>query len=377
MSDSLKTWRVAYIGAGSIVQRGHIPAFARVKNTEAVAVCDVYEARAKAVAEEAGIARAYADYEQMLAEVQPDIVVVAAPNVFHMPMTCAALEAGAHVLCEKPLALSYTDAKSMFELAARLGRTLTVGTHYRWSAPMRAAKAHVDAGFFGEIYAARTVWQRRAGIPGYGSWFTNKDLAGGGSLLDIGVHALDRALFLMNYPKPVTVSGATFAKFGTRGLGLGGWGMDIQPPTAGARYDVDDLSWAFVRFANGVAMQFQVAWAQHLPEQFYTEIYGTDGGASVGNRDNIELYTTLNGQQAKLQLDVAADAVGSYPRLIDNFVRYLDGDPTAEIVTPAQALTSAAIVDGILRSAETGREATVADGPVGVGDAAAGDLVPA
>jgi predicted dehydrogenase len=362
MSTS-KTWRVAFLGAGAIVQRGHIPAFQRIANVETVAVCDVNEARAKSVAAEAKIPRVYADYEKLLAEVKPDIAVVATPNVFHTPMSIAALEAGCHVLCEKPVALSYADAKAMFAKAAAAGRTLTVGTHYRWSTPMRAAKAHVDAGFFGEIYAARTVWQRRSGIPGYGSWFTNKDLAGGGSLLDIGVHALDRALYLMGYPEPVTVSGASFAKFGPRQMGLGGWGSDIIPREviSTGRYDVDDLSWAFVRFANGVALQFQVAWAQHLADQFYTEIYGTDGAASVGNRDNVELYTTLNGQQAKIQLEVPNDPVGSYPKLTESFVRYLDGDANAEIVTPAQALTAVKIVDGIMRSAAAGKEVSVAE----------------
>jgi predicted dehydrogenase len=116
-----------------------------------------------------------------------------------------------------------------------------------------------------------------------------------------------------------------------------------------------------VRFANGVVLQFQVAWATHLPEQFYTEIYGTNGGASVGNRDTMELYTTFNGQQAKIAVDVPADTVGSYPRLIESFVRYLDGDPTAEIVTPHQALTAVRIIDGVMRSAASGQEVSVTD----------------
>ncbi|MCC6455680.1 MAG: Gfo/Idh/MocA family oxidoreductase [Caldilineaceae bacterium] len=364
MTTTPKTWRVAFIGAGTIVQKGHIPSFQRLPNVETVAICDVNLARAQSVAEETHIPHAFSDYEQMLAQVQPDIVVVATPNVFHTPMSIAALEAGAHVLCEKPLALTYGDAKAMMDKAAQVRRVLTVGTHYRWSTPMRSAKAHVDAGFFGDIYAARTVWQRRAGIPGYGSWFTNKDLAGAGSILDIGVHALDRALFLMNYPQPTTVSGALFAKFGTRGMGLGGWGMDISSPATGARYDVDDLGWAFVRFANGAALQFQVAWATHMAEQFVTEIYGTDGAASVSHREGVELYTTLNGQQAKIQVEVPNDPLGSYPRLIENFVRYVEGDPTAEIVTPAQALTSVAIIDGVLRSAAEGREVTVESQPL-------------
>ena len=179
-----KSWRVAFIGTGMVVQWAHIPSFRRLEGVEAVALCDVNEARVRTVANDTNIPHVFTDYREMLEKVQPDITVVATPNVFHKPMTLAALEAGSHVLCEKPLALSYEDAQEMMAFAAQKGKVLTVGTHYRYSPPMQAAKAHVDNGFFGEIYAARTVWQRRAGIPGYGSWFTNRDLAGGGSLLD-------------------------------------------------------------------------------------------------------------------------------------------------------------------------------------------------
>jgi predicted dehydrogenase len=359
VTDETKTFHVAYIGAGAIIQRGHIPAFSRVAGVENVAICDINPARAQEVADEAGIEAVFTDYQEMLAQIQPDIVVIATPNVFHVPMTLAALDAGANVLCEKPLALTLEDAKEVFARAEAVDRLLTVGTHYRWSTPTRACKAHVDGGFFGEIYAARTVWQRRNGIPGYGSWFTNKDLAGGGSLLDIGVHALDRALFLMDYPHPVTVSGASYAKFGTRGLGLGGWGSDILQPTANARYDVDDFTWAFVRFDNGTVMQFQVSWAAHFEEQFYTELYGTEGGGYVANRADMELYTTLNKQPVTIKTEAPIDPVGSYPRMIESMLRYLGGDKDAEIVTPHQALTSVRIVDGIMRSAKTGKEVEI------------------
>lgn len=359
MSTPTKTFRVAFIGAGTIVKFGHIPNFQRLPNVETVAVCDVNEARAKELAASTNVPAAFTDYKAMLAEVKPDITVIATPNIFHKPMAIDALNAGSHVLCEKPLALTYADAVAMFDTAKANARVLTVGTHYRWSDPVQMAKAHANAGFFGKIYAARTIWHRRSGIPGYGSWFTNKELAGGGGLLDIGVHALDRALYIMDYPQPVTVSGALFAEFGPRGQGLGGWGSDIFKPGANVRFDVDDLAWGFVRFANGAVLQFQVSWAVHQPDTFSAEIMGTEGGAYIGDRDKVELYTNLNGQKADIKLEMPRTAANSYQKLVENFVAHLSGDPSAEIVTPEQALTSVKIVDGIFRSAISGREVEV------------------
>jgi predicted dehydrogenase len=352
-------WRVAVIGAGTISQRVHIPVFQKQPNTTVVAVCDVNEARARAVAEETGVAAVYSDYEKMLQEIQPNITVVATPNVFHKPMAIAALEAGSHVLCEKPVALTYADAQVMFATAAAQNRVLTVGTHFRFTAPMQAAKRHAEQGFFGRIYAARTVWQRRNGIPGYGSWFTNKDLAGGGALLDIGVHTLDRALYIMGYPRPRRVSGAMFAEFGPRGRGLGGWGADILQPSANARYDVDDVAWAQVVFEDGAVLQFQVAWASNYPETFVTEIFGNEGGAYIGGWDSVQLYTMLNGLEVKIETELPAQRGSSYEQLINNFVRRLEGDESADIVTPEQALVHVQIVDAIMRSATEGCEVTL------------------
>jgi predicted dehydrogenase len=359
MSTPTKAFRVAFIGAGTIVRVGHIPNFQRLPNTETVAVCDVNEARAHELAMATGVPQAFTDYKAMLAEVKPDITVIATPNVLHKPMAIDALNAGSHVLCEKPLALTYADALEMFDTAQANERVLTVGTHYRWSDPVQMAKAHADAGFFGKIYAARTVWHRRSGIPGYGSWFTNKDLAGGGGLLDIGVHALDRALYIMGYPQPVTVSGALFSEFGPRGMGLGGWGSDIYKPSEQTRFDVDDLAWGFVRFDNGAVLQFQVSWAVNYADTFGAEILGTEGGAYIGDRDKVELYTTMNGQQADINLALPRNPANSYQKLVENFVRHLSGDASAEIVTREQALTSVKIVDGIFRSALSGHEVEV------------------
>ena len=358
MNTSSKQYRVGMIGAGAVVQRGHIPNFQAVPNAEVVAICDVNLARAQEAAQTTGVPAAYSDYNEMLTKEGLDIVVVATPNIFHKPMTIAALRAGANVLCEKPLALSSADAQEMYDVADEMGKLLAVGTHYRYSNPVQSAKQQVDAGFFGEIYAARTIWNRRAGIPGYGSWFTNNDLAGGGCLFDIGIHAMDRALYLMGYPEPVSVSGASYAKFGPRGLGLGGWGMDKQRPTPGARFDVDDFTWGFVRFANGETLILEVSWAAHFEDQFYTELYGTEGGAYIGSEERIELYTNLNSQPVNIPVNVPRGG-NSYGRFALDYVRQLEGE-TTDVVTREQALISVKIIEGIQKSAASGVESRIA-----------------
>lgn len=361
MTTQTRTWRVAYIGAGAIVRYAHIPNFAAVPNAESVAICDVNEARAQALAALAGIPAVYTDYQRMLNEIHPDITVVATPNVFHREMSIAALAAGSNVLCEKPLAPTYTEAAEMFDAARVAGRVLTVGSHMRFNDNTQVARRQANAGFFGRIYASRTTWHRRSGIPGFGGWFTNRSLAAGGVLLDLGVHALDRALYIMDFPRPVTVSGAVFSEFGSRGRGVGGWGMDaLQPlPVAQRRFDVEDMAWAFVRFETGAVLQFQVAWAANFPDFWTTEFFGTEGGALLEERDKVELYTSLNGADAVVTVPMPGVPTSSYGKLAQNLVRHLDGDPTAEIVMPSQALVSVQIVDAISRSAQAGREVSI------------------
>lgn len=361
MTQTPRTWRVAYIGAGAIIKYSHIPNFSALPNVENVAICDVNEERAQALAAETGIKKVYADYRTMLAKAKPDITVVATPNAFHKEQAIAALEAGSHVLCEKPIAPSYAEAVEIFATAERVGRVLTVGTHMRFSPHMQAAKQQARSGFFGRIYAARTLWLRRSGIPGIGGWFTNRDLAMGGVLLDLGVHMLDRALYIMDYPKAIAVSGATFSEFGTRGMGAGGWGMDAMQPirAENRRFDVEDFAWAFVRFETGAILQFQVSWAAFTEDAVITEVFGTDGGARLGFHNGLELYTSLNGQDATVTIPLPEPKTSSYETLVSHLVRHLEGDPTAEIVTPAQALASVRIVDAINRSAREGREVSV------------------
>lgn len=353
-----KKWQVGIIGAGSVVQYGHFPIFnTGIENTEVAAICDVNQARVTEFARQYGVPNAYSDYEEMLARENLDLVVVAVPNVFHKPMSIAALEAGAHVLCEKPVALTVADAQAMFQTAEKAGRILTVGTHYRWSTAMRMSRKTVLSGFFGDIYLIRTVYTRRAGIPGFGSWFTNQDLAGGGCGLDIGVHALDKALFLMDYPKPVTVSGVTYDRLGAQGTGLGGWGIDRQVNRDG-RFDVEDLAYGLVRFENGASLILQSSWAMHLPAEEVVEVYGSEGGAHV-HPDKLLLYEDMNGEPVSIDVEMQQGNPYSNVGQAQDLIRRLDGDGDADLVTAEQALVGITILENLYKSAQAGHEIQV------------------
>ncbi|NLG50863.1 MAG: Gfo/Idh/MocA family oxidoreductase, partial [Chloroflexi bacterium] len=189
--------RVGIIGAGFIATRGHVPAYRAVPGVEVVALCDINEKRARAVSEELGIPQAYTDYHAMLEHENLDVVSVCSPNAFHAQMTIDALNAGAHVLCEKPMALNYADAQAMFAASQRAGRSLTIGFHMRYQPEFQTVKQILSDGKLGEVYYIKSSMLRRNGIPGYGSWFTNKDLAGGGAMMDIGCHMLDLSLWML------------------------------------------------------------------------------------------------------------------------------------------------------------------------------------
>ncbi|MFN8485262.1 MAG: Gfo/Idh/MocA family oxidoreductase [Anaerolineae bacterium] len=276
--------RVAVIGAGFVATKGHLPALKHNPDTQVVAVVDVNAARAAEVARAFDIPATYTDYVAMLREVAPDLVIVGTPNLYHAPVSVDALNAGAHVLCEKPMALTVADAQAMADAAQRNNRLLTIGVHNRFRPEAELLKRIIETGQLGRVYYAKVTLFRRRGIPGFGSWFTNRDLAGAGALFDIGVHMVDLAVWLMGSPRPVSVMGATYSEFGPRGLGLGGWGVDA--PSAGqipdgARFDVDDLAAGMVRFDNGATLMVDISWAAHVPSEERLQVLGTDAGAEL------------------------------------------------------------------------------------------------
>jgi predicted dehydrogenase len=329
------------VGIGSIHARG----YARCGRAQVVALCDLDTDRAQRLATEHGIERIYSDYRVMLAEEKLDAVSVCTPNALHEPVAVAAFEAGCHVLCEKPLSTSAASAKRMLDAARRSRRRFMVGMNNRFRGDTQVLRGYIEAGELGSIYYARCGWIRRKGIPGMGSWFTRKELSGGGPLIDIGVHAFDVTWYLMGNPKPVAVFGATYAQFGPRGLGGGGWGVAV----AGGGYDVEDLAAAQVRFENGATLCLEASWAQHCQgDRLYSEVYGDSGGATL---EPLRVFTDHRGRP--VDISPHAPQVDGHEAEVAHFVDCVLND-REPISTGEQGVEVMKVLDAIYESAQSG-----------------------
>jgi len=353
--------KIGIIGTGAIATHCHIPAYQALPEVEIIGVADANETRAKETARKFGIPHAFADYRELLELEGLRAVSVCSPNAFHAEQSIAAMEAGLAVLCEKPMSTILADAQKMVATSRRTQSLLMIGMTTRFHEHTQALRRQVGEGLLGDVYYIKAGWLRRTGIPGYGSWFTNKDLAGGGALLDIGVHYLDIALWTAGFPTPISVSGKVFTKFGNRRKGLGTWGADICEGEH--RFDVDDLATAFVRLDNGAVLTLEVSWAAYVAEQGerYLKLMGTEGGAEISSRfandAPLRLFWEQDGLQADTSLHVKVDEFGHW-REIAHFIACVKGE-TEPLVTLDESLIVAKVLDAIYRSAETGAEVTI------------------
>jgi len=269
--------RIGIIGTGGIARGAHIPNYLKLRDrVEVAAIADVSREAAEQCAKQFAIPEVYGSYEEMLGRAKLDAVSVCTPNKFHADATIRALEAGCHVLCEKPPAMTPEEAEQMERTAERMNRILTYGFHYRHTQQVQALKRFIDAGELGDIYTGRITAMRRRGIPGWGV-FTNKELQGGGPLIDIGVHMLDTALYLMGYPEPETVFACTYQKLGTKpGIGLNG-------PWNWQNFSIEDMAVAILRFRNGASLLLETAYAANVEERdvMKVSLLGDAGGADV------------------------------------------------------------------------------------------------
>jgi predicted dehydrogenase len=344
--------RIAVIGAGAI-GHDHMASFRLHPAARVVAIAEVSPERGREAAERFGIPELVADYRAILARDDIDVVSIALPNYLHAKVALEALKAGKHVMLDKPMATNAADAALLVAEAKKHGVLFMVGQNFRFAAESQTAKQIVESGALGEVYHAKTSWMRRAGIPRIGSWFTQKRFAGGGCTYDIGVHALDRCLYLMGEFDAASVSGQTFAKFGPRGLGNGGWGRSEIDP--GAKFDVDDLSIALIKLKSGRTVLLEASWAAHVPavDANATQLFGTEGGLTL---PPVTLMRQTRG-------GYVSESVDPLPPLVhtNRMVHFIDCvlGKAKPFVKPEESLAVQKILDAIYVSAATGREARI------------------
>ena len=355
MSDIL---RIGIIGCGGIANGKHMPALKKQKDVHMVAFCDIIEERAVKAAKDYGTpdAKTYTDYKELLEDKTIDVVHVCTPNKEHSFITIDALEAGKHVMCEKPMAKTYAEAKAMLDAAKRTGRKLTIGYQNRHTPQALYVKQACDEGVLGDIYYANAIALRRRAVPTWGV-FLNEDEQGGGPLIDIGTHALDLTLWCMNNYKPKMVVGTKYRKLADQTQTANAWG-DWDPK----EFTVEDSAFGFVVMENGATIILQSSWALNILDanEAAFRLCGTKAGADTvdGARINGVKYGRQYVEKPALNAGGVAfyDGTSASPSDLDmaqwiNAIR-TDSDPC---VLPEQALCVTRILEAIYTSSETGK----------------------
>ncbi len=334
---------VGVIGLG--MGRSHISNFQEIPETSVLAVADLDRERLANAKAEYGVPDTCEDYRALLDRDDIDIIVVATPNSLHRPMVLDALAAGKHVLCEKPMATNAREAIEIRDAVERSGKKFMLHFNRRFRPASRALRGIIDEGRIGPVYYAKTGWMRSMGIPsGNNSWFVSKKLAGGGALIDLGVHMLDLAMWFLDYPAPVSVTGSTYNKLGKQ------QGIDIE---------VDELASAFIKLENGVTLLLEASWASHTPdaEHMYTQIMGTDGGAMIEARgyrqDDVHYYNAVD--STNLNWNVVPAEVGTpQGHLVECILKDRRPECGAD-----EGVKIMQILDAVYESAETGAEVRI------------------
>ena len=290
-----KILKVAVIGCGNIGTSAHIPAYMQNDEVEIKYFCDIIPERAQAQVDKYGVGEAIEDYHVALNDPDVDIVSVCTPNNLHRPMTVEALEAGKDVLCEKPAARTYEDAKAMLDAYKSSDRMLSIGVVNRFNTQVNKIRELIEEGALGDVHHVYVSFRAHRSIPGIGGMFTTKEISGGGVLIDWGVHYIDIVMYCLNDPKAKTVSAETFSKLGTDIDNYTYVSMWSQADTPTLTYDVDDSMTALVRTEKAV-FTLHGAWAQNIGEsETYIDFMGDKGGIRLQYGGDFTLYSTHNG----------------------------------------------------------------------------------
>lgn len=353
-----RTVKVGIIGCGGIANGKHMPSLKKLKNVELVAFCDIIQERAEKAAKEYGVegAKVYTDYKELLKDEQIEVVHVCTPNRSHSFITIDSLEAGKNVMCEKPMAKTTKEAMDMIEAAKRTGKKLTIGYQNRYRADSTYLKRACENEELGEIYYAKAHAIRRRAVPTWGV-FLNEEEQGGGPLIDIGTHALDLTLWMMNNYKPKMVVGSVYKKLGNQTETGNAWG-DWNPE----EYTVEDSAFGFITMEDGSTIVLESSWALNSldVDEAKTTLCGTKAGADMkdGLKINGVKYNRQYIEKPDLNVGGVAFYDGEAEREADIEARlWIDAviNDKEVVVKPEEAMVVTQILEAIYKSAETGK----------------------
>lgn len=362
-----KKLKVAIISAGMITNAAHIPAYRSSSDRcEVVAVCDLNPSAAEGTAKRFDIPSWYTDAEEMLDKEKPDVVSVCVPNGLHKKMTMMALEHGCHVACEKPVALTYADAKEMYDTADKLGKTLVACQVLRYNPEYQFARECYENGTLGDVYYSEFSLIRRRGVPKWGA-FHKKAASGGGALCDLGVHMIDAALWTMGSPEIASISGTTSSYIARNEQNVltslvesgAPAGVHTRQQYKPEEFEVEEFAAGSIRLKNGGLISFKTSWAVNLPNEYRMSLAGTKAGLLL---PEMKLLSTMGKYQADIQPRLfpeeerfSKEAFPGHHFLIENMLSHIQ-DGTDLLVKPEQTLAVTGVIEAFYRSAQEGRE---------------------
>ncbi|MDF2722270.1 MAG: oxidoreductase domain protein [Paenibacillus sp.] len=347
-----KQLRIGMIGTGGNGNAKHMPSLSKIDEVALTAFCDLSEERAREAASKFGHAdcQVYTDYRKLLDNPAIDVVHISTPNHMHAEIAIAALEAGKHVMCEKPMATRAADARKMAETARRTGKKLSIGYQWRLRPENQYLKQLCQSGEFGRLYYAKSSWLRRRGVPTWGA-FLDKEKQGGGPLIDLGSHALDLVLWLLDNYKPASVTGSSFHVLGGKENAVNEWGA-WEP----AKFTVEDSAFGFIKMTDGTTIVLEASWALNTLQTGgpKVQLCGSEGGADM--EDGLRINGERAGRLFEQKIDLKTGSAAGNPaeqearQWIDCILNGTD-----PLVTAEQALVVTEILEAIYASSATGK----------------------
>lgn len=345
--------KIAVIGCGTIANAQHIPAYMKNEEAEIKYFCDIIPERAENAVKKYGCGTAITDYREALADSEVEAVSVCTPNKMHSEITVAALKSGKNVLCEKPAARVLSEALEMQKAQHESGKVLNIGVVNRFNTNVNKIKELIDQGRLGEIYSVYISFRSHRSVPGLGGAFTTKEIAGGGVLIDWGVHFLDIVMYCCGDPKAKTVSAEKFCRLGNPIDSYAYTDMWAGPPNADGICDVEEGITGLIR-SEGPVITFNGAWAQNIGEnEMYIDFIGDKAGIRLTYGGDFVLYGTENGMLTKTEYSVKGTQM--FENEINSFIECIKSGKKLPSHIDTNIIT-ARLMDAIYRSADTHKE---------------------